>query len=223
MLVFDKTEIKQALSIEDIFQFVLEWGGEPEYTSFGLVSSTICHNPPGEGSRKLYFYSNSGLFQCYTGCAESSFDIFQLVIKVAAIQAQKTLDLNDAVRYVAYKMGFAGREEIEDVTEIPEDWKYLADYDRVNSINIENNSSLSFLLKPYEDKILSHLNYDVKISPWLKEGISQQVLDEAHIGFYPGTDQITIPHYDENGNFIGLRGRAMCKTECDRYGKYRPI
>lgn len=43
------------------------------------------------------------------------------------------------------------------------------------------------------------------------------------IGFYPGGDQITIPHFDANGRFIGLRGRTLCKEEGERYGKYRPI
>ena len=43
------------------------------------------------------------------------------------------------------------------------------------------------------------------------------------IGFYPGGDQITIPHFDINGRFIGLRGRTLCKEEGERYGKYRPL
>ena len=43
------------------------------------------------------------------------------------------------------------------------------------------------------------------------------------IGFYPGGDQITIPHFDINGRFIGLRGRTLCKEEGERFGKYRPL
>ena len=43
------------------------------------------------------------------------------------------------------------------------------------------------------------------------------------IGFYPGGDQITIPHFDANGRFIGLRGRTMCVEEGEKYGKYRPV
>lgn len=43
------------------------------------------------------------------------------------------------------------------------------------------------------------------------------------IGFYPGGDQITIPHFDVNGRFIGLRGRTLCKEEGEKYGKYRPV
>lgn len=84
MIVFDKSEIRQALGLENIYDLLIEWGGDPEYTEFGILSSTICHNPPGEGSRKLYFYENTGLFRCYTGC-DSAFDIFELCSKVMKI------------------------------------------------------------------------------------------------------------------------------------------
>ena len=82
MISFDKAEIKNILTLENIFELLYDWGGDPEYSSFGILSATICHNPQGEGSRKLYFYSNSNLFHCYSGCEEPSFDIFELTIKV---------------------------------------------------------------------------------------------------------------------------------------------
>ena len=70
MLVFDKGEIRSSLTTDDIFNLLHEWGADPEYTNFGILSATICHNIPGEGSKKLYFYENSNLFHCYTGCSE---------------------------------------------------------------------------------------------------------------------------------------------------------
>ena len=120
---YDKAEIKKLLTIENIFELLHEWGGDPEYTDAGIISATICHNAPGEGSRKLYFYENSGLFHCYTGCADPSFDIFELTIKVASIQFNRLYDLNDAVRYVAYRFGIAG--EFEDEDEVMIEFKRL--------------------------------------------------------------------------------------------------
>ena len=58
MISFDKSKIKESLSTENIFDLLTEWGGDPEYTDFGILSTTICHNVPGEGSRKLYYYEN---------------------------------------------------------------------------------------------------------------------------------------------------------------------
>ena len=46
MINYDKAEIRNQLEIENIFELLHEWGGDPEYTSFGIISATICHNEP---------------------------------------------------------------------------------------------------------------------------------------------------------------------------------
>jgi hypothetical protein len=218
MKTYNKHEVRKKLSIEQIYALLEEWGGLPEYTNFGIVSATICHNPPGEGSRKLYYYSNTDLFHCFTGCADPSFDIFQLLVKVAKIQWGKEYDLNDAVRYIAIRYGLAGEAELEDDSLI--DWKTFNTYDRLESLEIKD---YHVELKAYDDVILDRLNYNVKILPWLKEGITQEVMNHSRIGYFPATAQITIPHFDKDGRFVGLRGRALCQPDIDMYGKYRPI
>ena len=219
MVVFDKLEIRNSLTIENIFELLQEWGGEPEFTGFGIISSTICHNQPGEGSRKLYYYENTGLFHCYTGCDEPSFDIFELLIKVFDIQKKKVFDLNDAVRYIAFKFGISAsyKDEAEDQLD---DWKFLNNYDRVQNIELKTNR---IELKEYDKTILDRFSYLVNIRPWLNEGISQDVIDYNKIGFYPGGDQITIPHFDPDGRLVGVRGRTLGKEEAERFGKYRPL
>lgn len=219
MIVFDKSEIRQALGLENIYDLLIEWGGDPEYTEFGILSSTICHNSPGEGSRKLYFYENTGLFRCYTGC-DSAFDIFELCSKVMKIQYDEEFDLNDSVLWIARRFGLSGMIKDDDMGKTLEDWKILSNYSRIQEIELKDNK---VVLKDYDDSILDRLNYNIKIIPWLNEGISQEIINKARIGFYPGADQITIPHYDINGRFIGLRGRTMCKDEAELYGKYRPM
>ena len=101
-----------------------------------------------------------------------------------------------------------------------EDWKIFSDYERLQDIELKK---FNVELKSYDSAILDRLNYSVKITPWLAEGISPTVLAHSKIGFYPGGDQITIPHFDIDGKFIGLRGRALCLEEAEKYGKYRPI
>lgn len=101
------------------------------------------------------------------------------------------------------------------------DWDYLNNYKRIQEIDVSNNNLIQ--LKEYDKIILSRFNYDVKITPWLNEGITQEVINYAKIGYYPGGDQITIPHYDKDYRFIGLRGRTLCAQEGEMYGKYRPI
>ena len=219
MIDYNKAKVKEALELEDIFALLNEFGGEPEYTSFGIISTTICHNLPGEGSRKLYYYINSTMFTCFTEC-NGSFDIFELVCKVAKIQWKEEYDLNAAVRWVARRFGISG-DSVDGADEdaLP-DWKIFANYDKIKEINKNHNVQE---LPEYDPKILSIFNYNIKIEPWLEEGITQEVIEKACIGYYPGKDQITIPHYDQNGRFIGLRGRTLIKEEAEIYGKYRPI
>lgn len=217
-MAYDKVEIKKQLDTDSIYELLQEWGGEPQYTDFGIISTTICHNMPGQGSRKLYYYENSELFQCWTGCG--GFDIFELFQKVASIQWHKNYDLNDAIRWIAYKFGITSSFKDEEEIANQEDWDTLEKYNRLKNIELKD---LRVELKPYDDSVLNNLNYTVKLTPWLKEGISQDAIIYNHIGFFPGADQITIPHYDKDGNFIGLRGRTMCKDEAEQYGKYRPV
>ena len=219
MLSFDKSEIKNSLSTEDVFGLLEEWGGEPEYTDFGIISATICHNKPGDGSRKLYYYDNSQLFHCYTGCEDPSFDIFQLTIKIFDIQSNKIIDLNGAVRFIAFKFGILIHSEAPDEEQL-QDWKVFDRYERIQSIEVKD---YNIQLKEYDPIILDRLNYNVKIAPWLDEGITQEAMIAARIGYYPSANQISIPHYDADGRFIGLRGRTLSIEDAERFGKYRPM
>lgn len=216
---YDKKAIREELSVDDYFQLVTEWGGNPEFTPFGFISDTICHNPPGEGSRKLYFYENSDLFKCYTDC-DCAFDIFELTIKVAQIQSNRKMDLNDAVRYLASKFNIViSLEDTEDVGLA--DWQYLIAYDKINDIPVANELPQ---LKEYDKRILGPLainpNY---LTPWLNDHIKPEILEHAQIGYNFSTDQISIPHFDKDGRFVGLRGRTMVKEDAERFGKYRPM
>lgn len=217
MISYDKTKIREAITVDIVFDMLVEFGAEPQYSSFGIVSQTICHNMPGEGSRKLYYYENTGLFQCYTECG--SFDPFQLVIKVANLQWGRTYDLNDAIRYVAIRYGINIEAEAQNDSDL-NDWLVLNKYGHIQSLDLKD---YHVKLKPFDPYILTRFNYDVKIKPWLDEGITQEILDAAQIGYYAGGAQITIPHYDKDGDLVGIRGRALDKTEAEIYGKYRPL
>ena len=130
------------------------------------------------------------------------------------------MDLNDAVRYIAVKFGITSMSGPEEEVYKTEDWKILKTYDRIQEIELKD---YHVELKEYNNDILSNLNYNIEITPWLNEDITQEVLDKAKIGYFPGGDQITIPHFDSENRFIGLRGRTMCSEEAETFGKYRPI
>lgn len=130
------------------------------------------------------------------------------------------MDLNGAIRWIANRFGLSGEEVQDDLIELLEDWKLFDNYERISEIEVKD---YSVCLKEYDDSVLNKMNYNVEITPWLQEGISQDVIEKAGIGYYPGSDMITIPHYDINGKFIGLRGRALASDDVEQFGKYRPV
>jgi hypothetical protein len=153
MISYDKKEIKEALTVNDINEVLQDWGGEPMLAPFGIISATICHNPPGEGSKKLYYYENSGLFRCYTGCADEIFDVFELYIKVQKIQHNIECDLNEAVRAIAHRFGLSGTM-VEDPQDKLKDWDLFSSYNRIQALEIQDKPVLN--LKPYDDVILDN-------------------------------------------------------------------
>ena len=180
----------------------------------------ICHNPPGEGSKKLYYYSNSNLFHCFTGCEEPSFDVFQLIIKIYDIQYNTVLSLAEAIRWIANRFQLFTFIEFNNFEYQLNDWKLFDNYKQIQEIN---SFSKEILLKDYDDNILKNFLYDVDIEPWRVEGITKDVMLQSNIGFYPSQYTITIPHYDKFNRFIGLRGRVLAAEEAEKYGKYHPL
>lgn len=217
---FDKDEIKEQLTIEQVEDIVRDFGGDPRPAPFGFVAGTICHNHPGEGSHKLYYYDNTKLFRCYTGC-DATFDIFELICKVHHIKhpEQEQPGLYYGVRYVADRLGLQGIYDLDDEFGGIPDWTVFEKYDKIK-IGVEDQKRLQ--LKEYDATILDRLCYP-RIGDWIDEGMTDEVLKYNRIGFCPSTDQITIPHFDADGRFIGLRGRFLGKEQAEMFGKYRPV
>lgn len=223
---YDLNLIKENLTIEQIESILVEFGGEPFRKGETLVSKTICHNHRGEGSHKLYYYQNTGLFHCYTGCSDPTFDIFELTRKVMSREYPKPREdsewnLPEAVDYIARKFGYSPNA-IEDENElsIREDLTILDFYDRIKDINIQTQE---VELKEYSDayKLLCNLPHP-RIEPWINEGITVEVMNNAKICFDPQNQGIVIPHYDINDRLIGIRERTLIKEQAEKYGKYMP-
>lgn len=220
MINYNAEEIKESLNEEQIFQLLINFGGNPQrYTNY-YVSETICHNPPGQGSNKLYYYFNTKIFHCYTGCENSSFDLFHLVIKIQEIQFNRIITFRQAIEWVAQYFGFAGKYIDNDETTIVKDWATFKQYEKIKEKKINKNL---ITLKNYDPIVLQKFNYKINITPWLKEFIAPEIIKKTNISYYPGEEQIIIPHYDINNNLIGVRGRNIVQNDIERLGKYRPI
>ena len=214
---YDKDKIKESLTIEQVFDFCAEMGGEPRMEAGGdiFVMRTICHNHPGEGSHKCYYYNNTHLFRCYTNCG--SMDIFQLYTDIQKV-AGYSVELPQAVAYIASYFGFAADyQNFSSDDKNLEDWKILENYDKIEAIvNKEKQVEMKF----YDDKILSYYPF-IRYKDWEQEGINPDIMKKRGIRFDPAAEAMLIPHYDINNNLVGIRSRTIVKED-EIYGKYRP-
>ena len=48
-------------------------------------------------------------------------------------------------------------------------------------------------------------------------------MDKFNIRYSISQNKIVIPHYNINGELIGIRGRALNEDEIELFGKYMPI
>ena len=213
---FDKDELKFSLTIDQVLDYVNELGGEGIQVNDNILTfRTICH---GGNSHKLYYYDNTHLFKCYTNCPEQNgFDIYELTCKVKKGKGQDW-SLPRSIAFVANYFGvIAFEDNFENIQENLQDWEILNNYLKLNS---QNEEKQIVELKKYDDKILKFLPRP-RILPWEEEGISQQVMQHRGICYDPSNQGIVIPHYDIEGNLIGIRERTLIK-ENEEYGKYKP-
>ena len=209
---FDKNEIKNSLSIEQVESFIAELGGDPRRQGELLICRTICH---GGNSHKLYYYNNTKLFRCYTECNDS-FDIFELVIKIKTQEGQNWT-LYNAVTYVINFFSLDFSDFFSQDKKLLQDWNLLSKWEK--TVNNQKEEKI-VNLKVYDDSILKNLPRP-KILPWEREGIKKEVCDDYGICYNPSSGGIIIPHYNIDNQLVGIRERTLIK-ENEIYGKYRP-
>lgn len=217
-LRLDKDQIKDILTLDDIRKILDDLGSkEPkEDTDGNLIFQTVCH---GGTKHKLYYYKDSKTFHCYTDCG-LNYDIYNLVI-AAKKQQGYNYSFYDAIRYVAditgnhyYERGFGRGFGQKQKDEKIEDWNWLNKFQKPKKLKIE--------LPIYDESILE-VFLDVGYEPWEEEGISLETQKMYGIRYYIKNDSVIIPHYDINGNLVGIRQRNTRQEELDEGRKYTPV
>lgn len=216
-----KDEIKESLTIAQIYSLLEELGGEPQEYGSSLISKTICHNECNCGKHKLYYYDNTKLFHCYTDCSPNTFDIFELVIKSKKINFNEDWSLPQSIAYVAKFFGIEiDYEDNEEHQELLEDWKIFNNYKNKSEQKETSIFDKKYPTKVYDSHILKNLPF-LRIKSWEQEGISPNILLSRGIRYYPTQSCIIIPHYNGENQLVGIRQRVLSKEE-EQYGKYRP-
>lgn len=203
--VFDKTVLKQGMSIDSVFEFLIGKGIQGHWVNEEtLVFETCCHNHIGEGSRKLYYYDNTKLFSCYTGCG-GTFDIFELLNKINVVATGEEIDLDDSIRDYVYSQSFlfAGKQEFEE--EVDDNVEY-----KKPVLQYFNPEIFTRFPKAYSKN-------------WLQEGIDKKLHAKYNVRFNWFDNSLVFPHYDEFWNLVSVRQRRLADDDVSRWGKYNPM
>ena len=199
-------EIKSKLTAEDVDRLIYSLGGSKgadtdEYN----IYSTVCHNHDGSGSYKLYYYKSSKAFYCYTHCqnldvvglVESALD---LEFKKAVSYLSKFLNIQSTLAPVGFGNVYVTQNIVEEVIEEPVD-----------------------VVLPVISINLLDLFMNYHCIEWLSEGISHETMLKYSIRYYLDQHKIIVPHFNSEGELVGIRGRALLKEDIDRGQKYMPV
>ena len=211
-------ELREQLTEEDIIRILSEYGYEPVYnkeSSKFIVFPTCCHNLEG-GSPKLYYYKNTHLFTCFTECrANGSFDIFDLIIKMERLRG-KSVGKIFAIQRTGLRVSSRDLDDLASES-VLEDISKLYEINNTHQCDLENLN-----LKPVDINFLDERYvFDIKaLSLWAHEGIDFNTMLKYHISYDPLENCIIIPHFDLEGNVVGVRGRYLDE---DAVAKYKPV
>lgn len=207
--MIDLKELENSLTDERIIELVTELGSD-EYreTDSAIIFKTICHNCDSEDSSfKLYFYKKNRRFHCYTECG-CNFNIYELFKKRYELLGipfnfykDIVLKISQGIKLKGFDNGFFD--------------PYKSDYQKYEPREISVN------LTPINISILNVFS-NFFAPEWLENGISKESMERFQIKYSIPQNKIIIPHYDFDGNLIGIRGRALNPEDIE-IGKYMPI
>ncbi len=204
--MIDYKAIIEQLEPEKVKELLLTLGAEEVIEKPGyFITNTICHNEE-EGSLKLYYYFNTHMFVCYTD--EGVMNIFTFLKNYYTTRGYDYDWYQDVYKVILDcsnynpNLGFA-----------PQRYQPIRDtYRAAERIELPTypNGIIDCFTKYYPQE-------------WLRDGITKESMDKFNIRYSIPQNKIIIPHYNPNGELIGIRGRALNEWEVENIGKYMPV
>lgn len=197
-------EIIENLSVEKVKELLYRLGAENVIEKPDcLITNTICHNEEG-GSMKLYYYFDTHIFYCYTNC--SAMGIFSFLKHY----------------YETRDITYDWYEDVYSVVLDCSNFRKSFGTPRYKKIRDRYEAARQVSLPTFSPNVLECFT---KLYPleWIKEGITKETMDKFNILYSIPQNKIIIPHYNVNGELVGIRGRALDEWEIENVGKYMPV
>lgn len=209
----DKEQLLELMTIEDIIDLMSSFGSNyPLLDQQGnYMFNTICHNGAGQGSHKLWYYTESKSFFCFSECG--AMNIIDLTMKMLNMTFKEAfLYLCQYKGVSAYQVvehrGF-GRESVEN-----EDFEFLDHYLMTTDLNPVE-------LTVYDPYVLQ-LFHPYYPDSWYDEGITPETAEKFDIRFCYNRNAAIIPYYNEKGDLVGIRQRNFSSDQIEAGRKYIP-
>lgn len=205
----DREELLELITTNDVIEIMTDMGSEyPTKDSQGnLYFTTICH---GGDKHKLHYFVESKFFKCYTNCGSMSiFDVLMNINGWKFTEAINYLLKFKNIKVNKMKIG------LQEKTYKNEELDFL-------NLHLQSYERKHVELPKYDDNVLNIFN---KAYPdvWEEEGIKPEVMDYFNIRYYLSQQKGIIPHYDLDGNLVGVKARNFFKNEVEKGKKYIPI
>jgi len=208
----DRDELMELVTTDDVIRILKDLGSnDPKINRNNnneLQFSTICH---GGDSQKLYYYIDSKFFVCYTSCGSMS--LFDLIMAV------KHIDFNEAFTYICNFKNISNfnqkKKGLQKKKVINNDLDFL-------KLHLYKKEKPIIKLPSYNSYILNMFDNYMPMS-WHKEGIKDEIADIFQIKFYMNQFKCIIPHFDIDGNLVGIRARSFFQYQVNSGKKYMPI
>lgn len=156
------------------------------------------HSNPNDGGYNLAFNPNSKSFMCFSQCS-CSYSLLSLVKKHKELVDGKCSTWS-AMKFICDQVNipFNFKEEVKQVNTNIYKWQ--------NTLLKYTKNKSTAVNQVYDKSVLNYLD-PCYYEPWLNEGMTKETLDKFNIRWYNYHQQVVIPIFDDNGDFVGTHCR----------------
>lgn len=201
-------EIVENLETDKVIELMRQLGVE-DYSEndAAVIFPTICHNEDAnEASKKLYYYKDTHLFYCYTECGPISiFKFLKHYYDTRGIEYDWYKDILQVVLSCSAS---------DAISQGPQVYRSIKSDYEPQKVRKELPTYPNGLMDAFVKR------YPVE---WLNDGITTAAMDKFNIKYSISYNKIIIPHYNVEGQLVGIRGRALNDWEIETFGKYMPV
>ncbi|MGL4801889.1 MAG: hypothetical protein ACRC18_06460 [Cetobacterium sp.] len=200
----DIKDIINDITNDDVIKVLEHLGAELSSRSNDdqLIFSSVCHESE---SYKLYYYTESKSFYCYSNCH----DIGDIVALLSQVRGYSN---GDGISELKQILGISGGRR--------------KGFHRHKKIKKKSIKDIELEKLPTPDKPFIYSTFkQVRIKEWEDEYITFKSIKQFDIRYNEYNSTIVIPHFDWNDNkrVVGIRVRNTIDELIELYGKYCPM